>query len=256
MSHFKGNIHNIETFGTFDGPGIRYVLFLQGCPFQCQFCHNRDSWSTNINNLMSVEEVLEDYRTYASFYKDGGITISGGEPLMQKAFVLALAKACKKAGIHVTLDTSGGCFSHANKADVMEILEYVDLVLLDVKHVDETAHINLTKRSNQAVYHFLSTLNIMKKETIIRHVLIPTINDDFDTLNRLKASLQPYTCIKRIEVLPYHVHGRHKWDDMGVTYPLENIPPMDKKEAETVQRFLNQNLYYYASKDNIKTTNH
>ena len=242
MKHFKGNIHNIETFGTFDGPGIRYVLFLQRCPFRCQFCHNRDSWSTKDNNLMTAEEVLDDYKQYESVYINGGLTISGGEPLMQPGFLLELVKLFKAEGIHITLDTSSGCFNEKNETIIKEILSYIDLVLLDIKHVDDQEHHKLTKRSNESVYDFLSLLNSIKKDTIIRHVLIPSINDQLETIYRLKASLLPYDCINRVEVLPYHDHGKHKWEKLGLIYPLNHLSPMDQKQAKEAEAILNSHL--------------
>jgi len=243
MKHSKGNIHNIETFGTFDGPGVRYVLFLQGCPFKCKFCHNRDSWSSRVNSLMSVQAVLDDYATYEPFYKNGGMTVSGGEPLMQAPFVRDLFQAAKEKNIHTTLDTSAACFNPQKKDLVKEVLTHTDLVLLDIKHIDEAAHKSLTGASNHQVLSFLDLLESLGKKTIIRHVLIPTINDDETSINRLKNHLRHYQCIEKVEVLPYHTHGRHKWEDMGLSYPLEGIPPMDKQTATEVENDLNQTLH-------------
>jgi len=255
MNPFKGNIHNIETFGTFDGPGIRYVLFLQGCPFQCKFCHNRNSWSTKTNSLMSVDDVLNDYANYEAFYKKGGLTVSGGEPLMQGAFVLELFKQAKAFNIHTTLDTSAACFSERKKPLIKEILKYTDLVMLDLKHIDEAEHKALTNASNKHVLSFLDLLETVNQPTILRHVLIPTINDQASTIKRFKDYIQPFKCLEKVEVLPYHTNGKHKWNDLNLAYPLEGIPPMDKTKAKNVETVLNQSLhkntYPYASKKDI-----
>ena len=244
MKHSKGNVHNIETFGTFDGPGVRYVLFLQGCPFQCKFCHNRDSWSTETNSLMSVEDVLSDFETYKAFYRNGGITVSGGEPLMQTEFVRELFKAAKEKGIHTTLDTSAACFNHKKAALIREILTYTDLVLLDIKHIDEDKHKSLTNASNKQVLAFLDLLETIGKPTIIRHVLIPGINDDENSIDRLEGHLMNYRCVDKVEVLPYHTNGKFKWEAMGLTYPLEGVPAMDKQTAKAIEERLNQSIRF------------
>ncbi len=242
MKHSKGNIHNIETFGTFDGPGIRYVLFLQGCPFKCGFCHNRDSWSTKTNSLMSVDDVMQDYANYEAFYKKGGITVSGGEPLMQASFVYDLFKTAKNKHIHTTLDTSAACYNPKNNAIIKDVLSQTDLVLLDIKHIDKQAHQTLTGSSNHHVLAFLDLLEALNIKTIIRHVLIPTINDDEQSILSLQNHLKHYHTIEKVEVLPYHTNGKHKWTDLGLDYPLEGIPPMEKSVAMAVEKRLNQNL--------------
>ncbi|MCD4827772.1 MAG: pyruvate formate lyase-activating protein [Acholeplasmataceae bacterium] len=218
-----GNIHSIETFGTFDGPGIRYVLFLQGCPFRCQYCHNRDTWSTNKNINMSVEEVLHDFEKYSYFYKNGGITVSGGEALLQLPFVTELFKTAKERNIHTCLDTSAGCYRKTSINAYEELLKYTDLVLLDIKHMDDQKHMILTKSTNKHVLEFAVLLDQLKIPTIIRHVLIPTITDDDKDLKALRDFTDSLTNIVDIEVLPYHSKGIKKWNDMGILYELAHI---------------------------------
>ena len=246
MKHYKndltGNIHSVETFGTFDGPGVRYVLFLQGCPLQCKFCHNRDSWSIKTNRLLSVQNILDDFETYRPFYNNGGLTVSGGEPLMQPAFLDALFKQAKTRNIHTTLDTSAGNFNPNTPSRVTSILKHTDLVMLDFKHIDSNEHKALTGKSNANIIEFLNLLESLNQPTIIRHVLIPTINDDEFTIKRMHDFLSTYQCVKGIEVLPYHTSGKQKWKAMGLAYPLEGIPPMDKNTAKTVEARLNKPL--------------
>lgn len=243
MKPFKGNVHTIEPFGTFDGPGIRYVLFLQGCPFQCKFCHNRDSWSTHENTLISVSDILNDYANYEPFYKKGGLTLSGGEPLMQAEFVKTLFKKAHEKNIHTTLDTSAACFSLKNAPLIEEVLDYTDLVLLDIKHIDPLAHKALTNATNTRVLQFLDVLEKRQQKTIIRHVLIPTINDDTESIQRFKEYIKHYRAIEKVEVLPYHSHGKYKWEALGLSYPLDGIEDMDKTTAKKVEIMLNDALY-------------
>ena len=242
MHSCSGNVHAIERFGTFDGPGIRYVLFLQGCPFQCQYCHNRDSWSTRTNTLMSVEDVLDDYGTHQAFYRQGGLTVSGGEPLLQTPFVQALFEAAKTRGIHTTLDTSAACYSSRKEAQTRALLAFTDLVLLDIKAIDDGAHRNLTGASNQGVQAFFELCDTLQKKVIVRHVLIPTLNDDELSLSLFEAYVTKFRCVERIEILPYHTHGAQKWSALGKTYPLAGIPPMDSAFAKQIERRFNDIL--------------
>lgn len=238
------NVHSIETFGAFDGPGVRYVLFLQGCPFQCQYCHNRDTWSTKENRLMSVEDVLNDYDQYKRFYKKGGITVSGGEPLLQLPFLIDLFKACKEKGIHTCLDTSAGCY-HEKYHDMYEtLLTYTDLVLLDIKHIDSDTHLKLTGQHNDQVLHFARLLDEKKIRVIIRHVLLPNINSNIHDLKKLRAFLDTLTNVSAIEVLPYHKQGIKKWEAMGLTYPLSDVPEPMEEEVEQAESILKANYLF------------
>ena len=242
------NVHSIETFGTFDGPGIRYVLFLQGCPFKCQYCHNRDTWSTEQNQRKSVNEILSDFEKYSHFYKNGGITVSGGEPLLQIHFLIELFKKAKERNIHTCLDTSGGTYHEKNNELFIELLKYTDLVLLDIKEINEEKHLSLTKQSNKQVLSFARFLSDMKKKTIIRYVLVPTITDAEEDLIKLREFLDTLNNVVNIEVLPYHRSGISKWKDLGVKYELEKIEEPKKKMVERAEHLLKSGYNY------LKTT--
>ena len=218
-----GNIHHIETLGAFDGPGIRYVLFLQGCPLKCKYCHNPDSWTTKENQVMSVEEVLRDYKKYSGFYKKGGLTVSGGEPLLQLKFLEELFEEAKKRKIHTCLDTSAATFKPHKKDEFRKLLAVVDLVLLDIKHIDNDEHIKLTGSPNKNILEFAKHLNEINVKTGIRHVLVPAVNDDDKYLLKLRKFLDKLSNIVSIDILPYHKSGISKWDKMGVKYPFLHI---------------------------------
>jgi pyruvate formate lyase activating enzyme len=231
------NVHSIETFGAFDGPGIRYVLFLQGCPFQCQYCHNRDTWSTRVNKMMSVEEIMNDYQKYKSFYKKGGITVSGGEPLLQMKGLIELFDRAKSEGIHTCLDTSAACFSVKDSEDFKKLMELTDLVLLDIKHIDNDIHKKLTGSPNTQVLDFARFLDELSVKVIIRHVLVPTITDDPIHLQQMRSFLDTLSNVTAIEILPYHTKGIMKWKELGLIYPLPDIkePSIESIEiAETI----------------------
>ncbi len=231
------NVHSIETFGAFDGPGIRYVLFLQGCPFQCQYCHNRDTWSTRKNKMMTADDIITDYKKYKSFYKKGGITVSGGEPLLQMKGLIELFKLAKSEGIHTCLDTSAACFSVKESEDFKMLMSLTDLVLLDIKHIDNDIHKKLTGSSNAQVLDFARFIDELNVKTIIRHVLVPTITDDEVHLKQLRSFLDTLSNVISIEILPYHTKGIMKWRELGLIYPLPDIkePTIESIErAETI----------------------
>lgn len=224
------NVHSIETMGAFDGPGIRYVLFLQGCPFKCQYCHNRDTWDYKMNKAKTVEEVYKDFLKYKSFYKHGGITVSGGEPLLQIDALIDLFKLFKSNGIHTCIDTSGGSFNPNNLAKMDELMAYTDLVLLDIKHMDDVAHQKLVGASNKGVFAFAKYLNDIDKTVYIRHVLIPGITSSVTHLNQLRAFLDTLTNVKQIDILPYHKKGIQKWQSMNLKYELLDVEEPTKDE--------------------------
>lgn len=240
----QGNIYHIETLGTFDGPGVRYILFLQGCPFKCQFCHNRDSWSTRTNKLMSVDEVIDDFNKYRSFYDDGGITISGGEPLMQLPFLIELFKRLKAEGVHTCIDTSAACFDVRKSDDFKELMKYTDLVLLDIKQINDEKHKVLVGASNKRVLEFAKFLDELQVPVYTRHVLIPGINNDEQDLKDLRNFLDTLTNVKDINVLPYHTSGRNKWEEMGLTYPLEGVVEPSKEQVRIAEDILKTGYRY------------
>lgn len=236
----EGYVHSIETGGMVDGPGIRYVIFLQGCLLRCQFCHNPDTWEQKKGKLMSVDELVEDIKTYLPYLKhsNGGVTVSGGEPLLQIDFLIALFKRLKQLNVHTTIDSSGGCASNSptflKKLD--ELLQYTDLILLDLKHIDPEKHKNLTSVANTHILQFAKLLSERKQPVWIRHVLVPTITDDEEDLMKLGEFIHELNNVEKVEILPYHQLGVYKWKQLGLNYSLAHIePPTD----EMIQRAKN-----------------
>ncbi|MED4988289.1 pyruvate formate lyase-activating protein [Geobacillus sp. NFOSA3] len=239
----KGFIHSIETCGTVDGPGLRYVIFTQGCLLRCQYCHNADTWEIGKGKEMTVEEIIDDVKTYLPFINasGGGITVSGGEPLLQIDFLIELFKACKKLGIHTAIDSSGGCYTAeaSFQQKLNELLSYTDLILLDLKHIDEKKHRKLTGKTNQHILQFARFLSEKNVPVWIRHVLVPTITDDPNDLRSLAAFIRTLNNVEKIEILPYHKLGVYKWKALGLKYPLEGIEPPSEESVEMAQRILN-----------------
>jgi len=230
MTEILGKIHSIETCGTVDGPGIRFVLFTQGCPLRCQYCHNPDSWSYETDNLMSVKDVLEKYDGVKEFCK-GGITVTGGEPLLQIDFITELFKESKKRDIHTALDTSGLLFNRNNTNKIDELLKYTSLVLLDIKHIDEDEHIKLTQHSNKNILAFAKYLSEKNIPAWIRHVVVPSITDNEIYLSKLGEFLADLKNIKALDVLPYHDMAISKYESLNIDYPLKGVPALEKEEA-------------------------
>jgi len=241
-----GKIHSIETGGMVDGPGIRYVIFAQGCPMQCIYCHNPDTWNNSCKRAksLSVDELVSDIIKYKSYFKHsgGGITLSGGEPLLQKQFALELFKQCKAHGIHTALDTSG----YDTKIDdiTRELLRYTDLVLLDIKSISPATFKKITKRNIDKTLDFANYLAVHNVPTWIRFVLIPDINDNASeihelgkyiaTLNRTSSNIQ------KIEVIPFHQMGAHKWNEIGKEYELVDTKSPTQKQVDEVKKILQQ----------------
>lgn len=236
-----GKIHSIETFGAVDGPGIRFVIFLQGCPMRCQYCHNPDTWDTFGGKEMSVEELLVEVRKYRHYYgTTGGVTVTGGEPLLQIDFVIELFKALKAENIGTCIDTSGVLFSRVGsvKAKYDELMEYTDLVLLDLKHIDNTAHKSLTGHENTHILDFAKYLDEKHIPIWVRHVVIPTITMNETYLKGLRAFIDSLSNVEKIEVLPYHTMGVQKYKNLGITYPLEGVPTPTKAEMDIANTIL------------------
>ncbi len=230
----KGYIHSTESFGTVDGPGIRYVVFMQGCPMRCLYCHNPDTWEMNKGNIMTTDDILKEYQTYLPYMKNGGITVSGGEPLMQMDFVIELFEKATGQGIHTCIDTSGLTFSDSNPVQLAkfdQLLKVTDLVLLDIKHIDSNAHFDLTGQHNEQILKFASYLDEKGVPVWIRHVVVPTITDKEESLLALGYFLGGLSNIKALDILPYHDMGKIKYEQMGMEYPLEHIEPLSNKQA-------------------------
>lgn len=226
-----GNIHSIETCGTVDGPGIRFVVFTQGCPLRCQYCHNPDTWSMDENHRMSVDEILKKFEGVKEFLQNGGITVTGGEPLMQIDFVTALFKEARSREIHTALDTSGLLFNPENTAKIDELLKYTNLVLLDIKHIDDDEHKKLTGHSNRRILEFAKYLSDKKIPMWVRHVVVPNITFNEKYLVQLGEFLATLENVKALDVLPYHDMAVPKYENLGIEYPLKDIPPLTKEQA-------------------------
>lgn len=225
METCKGAIHSIETFGSVDGPGIRYVIFLQGCQMRCQFCHNADTWQI-CKGESKAQDVLTKALRYRSYWRDqGGITVSGGEPLLQIDFLLELFALAKKEGIHTVIDTCGQPFTREEPffSKFRELMGLTDLILLDIKHIDDEKHRELTGWGNANILDCARYLDEIHKPVWIRHVLVPQRNDSDEDLQRLDAFVRTLTNVERFEVLPYHTLGVFKWKELRIPYPLEGI---------------------------------
>ena len=237
----EGMIHSIETFGTVDGPGIRYVVFVKGCPMRCQYCHNPDTWEMAGGTKMTVEEILEDYDKYKPFLKDGGLTVTGGEPMLQLDFLTELFEGAKKKGIHTCLDTSGITFRR-EPADTLakydRLMASTDLIMLDIKHIDPKGHMELTGQPCDNIFDFLQYMDEKGKDIRIRHVVVPgiTLNDEY--LDRLGYFLGGFTQVKQLEVLPYHTMGKAKYEKMGIDYVLKDTPDATQQQAADAKKII------------------
>lgn len=228
-----GYIHSIESFGTVDGPGIRFVVFLQGCPMRCLYCHNPDTWNMSDGKEISTDELIEEFLSVKNFTK-GGVTVTGGEPLMQIDFVTDFFEKLKKLNVHTCIDTSGITFNSDN-AEYMEkldkLMSLTDLVMLDIKHIDDEEHKKLTRQSNSNILAFAKYLSDKGIETWIRHVVVPGITLDEKYLYRLGEFIAELKTVKALDVLPYHDLGKVKYENLGIDYKLKDTPPLEKEKA-------------------------
>ena len=221
-------VHSVESFGSVDGPGIRFVIFLKGCAMRCQYCHNPDTWDRAGGNLRSVDDVLSQALRYRSYWGEkGGITVSGGEALLQIQPLTELFHKAKDLGINTCLDTSAQPFSRKDgRFSAFEaLMKYTDLVLLDIKHIDNDAHKRLTGWENENILDCARYLSDIHKPVWIRHVLVPGINDDDESLHRLRSFIDTLSNVERVEVLPYHDLGVYKWEQLGIPYKLTDVKP-------------------------------
>ncbi len=234
-----GKIHSLESFGTVDGPGIRFVIFVKGCPMRCLYCHNPDTWYMDNATLMSEDEIIKKAMKYRGYWGDkGGITISGGEPLLQFDFVLSLLKKFKELNVNTCVDTSGITFNLDEKDKYLELIKYVDLFLLDIKHINNEEHKKLTTKPNINVLEFANFLNENNKNVWIRHVLVPGITTNELYLKELKRFVDTLNNVSKIEVLPYHTLGIHKYENLGIPYKLKGINPPTKNEILLAKEIL------------------
>ena len=233
-----GKIHSFESFGTVDGPGIRFVVFMQGCPMRCKYCHNPDTWELSSGKEYSAEEVAKIALKYKRYIKNGGVTISGGEPLLQLEFVEELFTILKQEGIHTALDTSGIVFNKDNSEKYKTLLKVCDLFLLDIKHIVSGEHKKLTGHGNENVLDFARFLSDNGKDMWIRHVLVPEITDNDEYLIKLKQFIDTLSTVKKVEILPYHTMGEVKYEKLGLPYPLKGFTPPEKERVENAKRIL------------------
>ena len=231
-----GNLHSTESFGTVDGPGIRFVIFFQGCPMRCLYCHNPDTWDLSQNRLCTVEELLAQYRRNSAFYHSGGITATGGEPMLQIEFLTELFQAAHAEKIHTCLDTSGVCFHPERTEKIDQLMAATDLVMLDIKHIDEEQHRRLTGHSNVNILAFARYISERGIPLWIRHVIVPGFTDDPDEQFRLGEFIGGLRTLKGLDVLPYHDFGKQKYEALGVEYPLANIEPVSNDTAAAARQ--------------------
>lgn len=236
-----GRVHSIESFGTVDGPGLRFVIFLQGCPMRCLYCHNPDTWNTTGGTEMTVDEVLNLYKKNRSFYKTGGITVTGGEPMLQLDFIDELFAAAKAEQIHTCIDTSGIVFNSDNKktlGKIDSVLKNTDLILLDIKHIDDSEHIHLTAHSNQHILEFAHYLEKKGVPVWIRHVVVPGITYNEEYLKKIGRFVGTLSNVESVEVLPYHTLGVSKYETLGLSYPLKGTTDLSKEDLKQAEQWL------------------
>lgn len=230
----KGRIHSLESFGTVDGPGVRYVVFFQGCPMRCAYCHNPDTWELNAGELMESDYIIEQFERNRGFYRGGGLTVTGGEPLMQIDFLIELFEKAKEKNIHTCIDSSGIAFNPSNPELVAKfdrLMKVTDLVMLDIKHIDPDKHLELTGQHNDNILAFARYLSDKGIDIWIRHVVVPGITDDDEYLYKLGYFIGGLATLKALDVLPYHTMGEVKYEKLGVPYKLKGVPAMSQKVA-------------------------
>lgn len=235
-----GHVHSIETCGTVDGPGIRFIIFLQGCLMRCKYCHNRDTWDLEGGKETTVEELMTELLQYRHFMNasGGGVTISGGEAMLQPEFVKAMFEACRLEGIHTCLDTNG--FVRRIDDSTKAVLDVADLVLLDIKQMDNKKHIDLTHVSNKYTLDFARYLAEQNQPVYLRYVVVPGYTDCIEDAHALGRFIEPMKNIEKIEMLPYHELGKHKWTAMGEIYPLDGVKPPSHEVMEEIKNILLQ----------------
>ena len=246
ITMIKGRIHSLESFGAVDGPGIRYLIFLKGCNMRCQYCHNVDTWNPETDNLQTADELLDKAERFRSYWgKHGGSTVSGGEALLQIDFLIDLFKKAKEQGVHTNIDTSGAVFTKEEPffGKLQELLKYTDMLMLDIKHIDDEQHKILTGKSNKNILEFARYLSDIKKPIWIRHVLVPERSDKDEYLERLHDFIETLDNVERVEVLPYHTLGAYKWKELGYDYKLEGIDPPTPERIENANRILETAKY-------------
>lgn len=233
---YYAKVHSIESFGTVDGPGIRFVLFLQGCHLQCKYCHNRDTWDMNGGEYKSLDDIFEKIMKYKNYiYPNGGVTVTGGEPLLQVKFLIELFEKLKKENIHTCVDTSGMV---ALTDDIKKLLSLTDLVLLDIKHINSEKCKNLVGFNNERELAFARYLSDNNIHMWIRQVLVPGYTDDEQDLLKLKDFISSLNTVDKVEILPYHDMGRYKWEKLGLKYELDGVRVANDDDVKRAKNLL------------------
>lgn len=243
----KGRIHSIESMGLVDGPGIRTIVFIQGCKLRCAYCHNPDTWNLNGGMEVTPEELMKKILRFKPYFSrsGGGVTFSGGDPLVQPEFLLEMLKLCKASGIHTAIDTAG-----YGDGNYDEILKYTDLVLLDIKHINSDGYVVLTGRDTKDVNTFLQALRKSKTRVWVRHVVVPGYTDTTEHMDKIADIINnEIPNVDKIELLPYHVLGVNKYETLGIKYRLDGVEPMNKERAKELQDYLISKV------NSISTTN-
>lgn len=237
-----GYIHSFESFGSVDGPGVRFVVFVRGCSMRCKYCHNPDTWTMG-GETHTAAEVLQRAMRYKNYWgKEGGITVSGGEPMLQLDFVTELFTEAKAKGVNTCLDTSGIAFDPEHTEAVDQLLAVTDLVMLDIKHIDDEKHRELTGQSNKNILAFAKYLDSKNIPVWIRHVVVPGITLEEESLKKLGGFIGTLSNVKRVETLPYHSLARPKYEKLGITYPLEDTPDATKEQAQWAREIIEQGI--------------
>lgn len=234
-----GYINSFESFGSVDGPGVRYVIFMQGCNMRCKYCHNPETWDCKTGEKWTPDDILKKALRFKNYWgKNGGITLSGGEPLLQPDFVFDLFSLAKEKGIHTALDTSGEPFSLEKEHLFKPLLDLCDLVILDIKTMDETLHTELSGHTNKNILDFAKWLSDNNKPMWIRHVLVPGLTDDENDLKALKDFTDSLKTVEKVEILPYHTLGIKKWEELNLKYPLDGIKTPTDAQIQAAKKIL------------------
>ena len=242
----QGYIHSIESFGSVDGPGVRYIIFLAGCPLRCKFCHNPDTWDITKGEKKEARDLIQESLSCRSYWgQHGGITVSGGEPLFQIDFLTELLTLAKEEGINTCIDTSGAPFSKEGEwfEKFKKLMDVTDLLLMDIKHIDLEEHKKLTGSGNENIIEMFRYLDQIKKPIWIRHVLVPGISDNDKYLTQTRDFIRTLSNVQRVEILPYHTLGVHKYQDMGIPYPLEGVASPTAERIANAKKILECDSY-------------
>ena len=247
----QGRIHSIETFGSVDGPGVRFIIFLKGCNLRCKYCHNADTWDHHSDDVRSADEILDFAERYRGYWGDeGGITVSGGEPLLQLDFLIELFSKAKERGINTCIDTALQPFTRNEPffSKFKELMKYTDLLLVDIKHIDREEHIKLTGLPNDNILDGIRFLSDIAKPIWIRHVLVPGITDNDEYLHKTREFIDTLSNVEKVEVLPYHTMGQHKFEELGIPYPLEGVQSPTAERIANAQSILVNKKYWIGGK--------